>query len=91
MSTYVYINSEPQLYTVGFYHGDKWHPESDWSVRTKASARVAFLNGSNAISFTQEITEGVEQFFKNADEKAKDWHAQRLKCGRQDCVCNGGE
>ncbi len=34
------------LYTVGFYSPDgKWEPESDFSTRDEAAARVAYLNG----------------------------------------------
>lgn len=44
---YVYIKSEPNLFTVGFYKPDgKWEPESDHSTREEAANRVAWLNGS---------------------------------------------
>lgn len=40
---YVYIKSEPQLWTVGFYDPKgKWQAESP----PDAAARVAWLNGS---------------------------------------------
>jgi hypothetical protein len=43
---YVYIRSEPQLYTVGFYDPTgKWHPESDHESREDAAKRVHWLNG----------------------------------------------
>lgn len=43
---YVYIKSEPQLYTVGFYDpAGKWHPESDHETREAAAERVHWLNG----------------------------------------------
>lgn len=46
---YVYINSEPGLYTVGFYDpSGKWHSESDWSNSEQAADRVAYLNGEKA-------------------------------------------
>lgn len=45
---YVYVNSEPGLFTVGFYDpSGKWHPESDWDSRDDAAKRVAWLNGAN--------------------------------------------
>ncbi len=45
---YVYIQSEPGLYTVGFYDPKgEWHPESDHQDREEAAKRVAFLNGGN--------------------------------------------
>ena len=44
---YVYIKSEPNLYTVGFFEPDgTWQPESDHSESEKAAERVAWLNGS---------------------------------------------
>lgn len=43
---WVYINSEPGLWTVGFYSPDgKWHPDSDWGTSEEAGARVHYLNG----------------------------------------------
>lgn len=45
---YVYIRSEPGLWTVGFYLPDgKWEPESDHDSPEKAAARVRHLNGGN--------------------------------------------
>jgi hypothetical protein len=47
---YVYIRSEPGLWTVGFYSPDgKWHPESDHNDRDEAAERVAWLNGSRPV------------------------------------------
>lgn len=45
--TWVYINSEPGLWTVGFYapNGD-WHTDSDHSDREEAAKRCAWLNGA---------------------------------------------
>lgn len=44
---YVYIRSEPNLYTVGFYKPNgKWEPESDHNSPELAAQRVAWLNGS---------------------------------------------
>lgn len=44
---YVYIKSEPGLWTVGFYDpAGKWQPESDHDNKDDAAARVAWLNGS---------------------------------------------
>lgn len=48
---YVYIESEPGLWTVGFYDPTgKWHSESDHDSRKAAADRVAYLNGAN-VSF----------------------------------------
>jgi hypothetical protein len=44
---YVYIQSEPNLYTVGFYDPTgRWQPDSDHSDREKAAERVHYLNGN---------------------------------------------
>lgn len=43
---YVYIQSEPNLWTVGFYSpDDKWNPESDHKTKESAAERVHYLNG----------------------------------------------
>ena len=47
---YVYIQSEPQLYTVGFYDpSGRWNPESDQDTKEQAADRVRFLNGGNPL------------------------------------------
>lgn len=44
---YVYVKSEPQLWTVGFYRPDgRWEPESDHGSSESAAGRVHWLNGS---------------------------------------------
>ena len=43
---YVYIRSEPQLWTVGFYTPEgEWIAESDYECRDDAAERVHWLNG----------------------------------------------
>jgi hypothetical protein len=43
---WVYLNSEPGLWTVGFYDpSGKWQPDSDHSSQEKAAERVHYLNG----------------------------------------------
>lgn len=46
--TWVYIQSEPRLWTVGFYKpsGD-FEPDSDHSDRDEAAHRAHYLNGGN--------------------------------------------
>ena len=45
---YVYIKSEKQLWTVGFYTSDgKWWSESDYSNSKEAAERVSWLNGGS--------------------------------------------
>jgi len=43
---WVYIQSEPGLFTVGFYAPDgEWHTDSDHGIREDAVKRVHYLNG----------------------------------------------
>jgi len=43
---YVYIRSEPQLYTVGFYKPNgEWEPDSDHATVEAARSQVILLNG----------------------------------------------
>lgn len=43
---YVYVRSEPGLWTVGFYKPDgTWEPESDHASTGEAAQRVRYLNG----------------------------------------------
>jgi hypothetical protein len=44
--TWLYLRSEPGLWTVGFYDpSGKWHPESEHSDSEMAARRVHYLNG----------------------------------------------
>lgn len=46
---YVYIRSEPELWTVGFYTPNgTWMPESDHDSKQDALDRVALLNGCSS-------------------------------------------
>jgi hypothetical protein len=46
VSAWVYMQSEPGLYTVGFYKPDgSWEAESDHTSEQQAAARVHYLNG----------------------------------------------
>jgi hypothetical protein len=48
MTTYVYIRSEPTLWTTGFYDPEgHWEPESDWDNPQAAAERARWLNGGN--------------------------------------------
>lgn len=47
MSAWVYIQSEPGLFTVGHYDpAGHWHPDSDHTSQRAAGERCAWLNGS---------------------------------------------
>ncbi len=46
--SYVYIRSEPQLWTVGFYRPDgRFEPASDHVKRDDAAKMVHYLNGGS--------------------------------------------
>ena len=52
--SYVYIRSEPQLWTVGFYRPDgRWEPDSDHASQTTAADRVHYLNGGTSPAWEQ--------------------------------------
>jgi hypothetical protein len=52
---YVYIKSEPGLWTVGFYDpSGKWHPDSDHASTEDAANRVHYLNGGEPEKTTFE-------------------------------------
>jgi len=64
---YVYIKSEPQLWTVGFYSPDgSWHAASDHESSEAAAKRVHYLNGGRA----------DEEMIKNAVRQ------ERSRCAR---------
>ncbi len=47
---YVYIRSEPDLHTVGYYKPDgQWAAESDHNSPESAAARVSYLNGGQLL------------------------------------------
>lgn len=46
MADWVYVRSEPGLWTVGFYRPDgRWEPDTDHGNADEAAARVHYLNG----------------------------------------------
>ncbi len=58
---WVYIKSETNLYTVGFYDPQGgWHSDSDYNTKHEAAARVAYLNGGKRQErIIVEVTGGV--------------------------------
>lgn len=45
---YVYIKTEPDLYTVGFYSPNGfWHADKDCDNKTEAAERIHYLNGGD--------------------------------------------
>ena len=58
--SYVYVQSEPTLWTVGFYEPDgEWTAESDHATPERAAARVRYLNGGKDISTNSIVTRHV--------------------------------
>ena len=58
---YVYIQSESNLWTVGYYdNNNEWHPESDHNVQEEAAQRVAYLNG-NCSKKINELQEQIDE------------------------------
>lgn len=46
---YVYIVTEPNVYTVGFYDPiGNWHPHEDFATRAEAAKCVSYLNGNGS-------------------------------------------
>lgn len=44
--TWVYVRSEPGLWTTGFYDPEgKWHADEDFDSSEQAAKRVHYLNG----------------------------------------------
>lgn len=62
MTAYVYIQSEPRLWTVAHYAPDgTWYPESDNGTVDEAAARAAYLNGesSELLQWVQSLADRV--------------------------------
>lgn len=54
--SYVYVKSEPGLWTAGFYDPKGgWHSESDYHSTEDAAERVHYLNGGNATDFVNQL------------------------------------
>jgi hypothetical protein len=70
---YVYKQTQPDLYTVGFYNPKgKWIAESDHPTDHSAARRVAWLNGSGptsgALSGIEHMTENRKAVVMSADD-----------------------
>src|SRR5690606_24777482 len=58
MDVYVYQQTEPGLWTVGFYDPQgRWHAESDHTSPESAAERVHWLNGGNRTADTEQAAE----------------------------------
>jgi hypothetical protein len=75
---YVYIKTEPQLWTVGFYDpSGEWHTDSDHDIREEAAERVAYLNGGR-----KEPEESEE--WRDYKARRADWQEYLDRKERQD-------
>ena len=73
MTSYVYVKSEPGLWTTGFYKPDgEWEPEQDCSSADEAARRVAWLNGGPAPAKQRRI---VDQSARPVDPKFEEFRA----------------
>lgn len=60
---YVYIRSEPGLFTVGHYDpAGNWYPESDHRNSEDAASRVSFLNGRRP-----SLPAGIQEALNSGD------------------------
>jgi hypothetical protein len=69
---WVYIQSEPTLWTVGHYSpSGQWHTDSDHGTQEEASLRCAWLNGSGVLNPTQlaapALLEALEEFVRDIE------------------------
>ena len=63
MTNYVYVKSEPGLWTVGFYDPDgEWHSHMDTDDRDEAAGEVAKLNGSGDMAKVIELLGKIAEF-----------------------------
>jgi len=76
---WVYINSEPGLWTVGFYDPNgHFHAESDHDDEERAAERVHYLNG------------GSQQAESKTDDRAERIVAQMIFAGYRQMIFDDG-
>lgn len=77
--TWVYIQSERHLYTVGFYDAKGvWHTDSDHESKELAAERVHHLNGGTsplAPTIAQALQEMIDTFYEGSAAQ----HSVRIK------------
>lgn len=75
---WVYIQTEAELWTVGFYGpNEKFEPESDHGCPEEAAARVRWLNGArDDAAIAVELRRLAESF--SAQERRENVRADRL-------------
>ena len=73
--SWVYLKSEPGLWTVGFYAPDgKWNPERDYNIQEEAARRVAWLNGG--AEALPELVEALKQAWSYFINRPGNWEVQ---------------
>lgn len=81
---YVYIQSEPNLWTAGFYMPDgKWISESDHFSGESAAAQVHYLNGGGLPDEEPTKAELLEAL--------EDAVADLAPTPKEDCGCESGK
>lgn len=72
---WVYLNSEPGLWTVGFYTPEGvWHPDSDYNSREEAAARVRWLNGGSVAEALPKLVESVAEGLHALEQHGDNFH-----------------
>lgn len=57
---WVYINSETNIWTVGFYSPDgRWHADTNHDNHESAQRQVHYLNGGNDWGKRKEVQSGI--------------------------------
>jgi hypothetical protein len=68
-TTWVYLRSEPGLWTVGFYRPDgRWEPDSDHGSTDEAAARARWLNGADDSTATAQELRRLADYHQPEDE-----------------------
>jgi hypothetical protein len=81
---WVYVQSEPGVYTVGFYSPDgAWHSETDHSSKAMAADRVNFLNGGPGSALLAEFISAARKVLRrnctDEDHRAADRLLHKLE------------
>ena len=81
---YVYVKSEPALWTVGFYDpSGKWQSESDHGTPEEAGQRVSILNGCVPY-LTSPATAALPVSGKEVEEVVNEYREFVLRTGLSD-------
>ncbi len=81
---FIYIKSEPNLWTTGFYKPDgSWYPESDWPTPGEAAQRTAYLNGAPNEKWVQTVEECIQSLKQQIITFQIDLSKIKISQGRQ--------